>query len=212
MDSPEIPLPDSIPVAVNKTGDKSRILALAKSVKDQITLFHGGSDSLLARSWLENLTGTFAYITCTEAEQVELAVYHIRNQTIKWLKTQRTVLGDRGLSWLSFREAFEMEYFSAAFCMAQRQEFLNLKQGDRSVTKYHTEFSRFLEFCPQLVTQDHDRMLQFTQGLATYIRLKMSSCTVSTYREALDRALIIETTQRQVTWERDVEKSKGLSS
>ncbi|XP_074566309.1 uncharacterized protein LOC141822909 [Curcuma longa] len=212
MDCPEVPSPDPVPVAASRTGDRSQILALAKSVKDRMTLFHGGSDPWLARSWLENLTDTFSYISCTEAEQVELAVFHLRDQAVTWWKTQRTVLGDQSLLWSSFREAFEREYFSEAFCMTQRQEFLKLKQGDRSVTEYHTEFTKLSEFYPQMVAQDRDRMHQFIQGLAAYIRLKMSSCTVTTYREALDRALVIETTQRQVTQEREAEKLKGQSS
>ncbi|XP_074586951.1 uncharacterized protein LOC141842861 [Curcuma longa] len=170
MDCSEIPLPDLIPVTASRTGDRSQILALAKSVKDRMTLFRGGSDPWLARSWLENVTDTFTYIICTEAEQVELAIFHLRDQAVT--------------------EAFEMEYFSEAFCMTQRQEFLKLKQGDCSVTEYHSEFTKHSEFCS----------------------LMMSSCIVTTYREALDRALVIETTQRQVTQERDAEKSKGQNS
>ncbi|XP_074589050.1 uncharacterized protein LOC141844960 [Curcuma longa] len=193
-------------------GDRSRILALAKSVKDRMTLFHGNSDPWLARSWLENVMDTFTYITCTEAEQVELAVFYLRDQAVTWWKTQRTILGDRSSSWSVFREAFEKEYFSEAFCMTQRQEFLNLKQGDRSVAEYHKQFLKLSEFCPEMVAQDRSRMHQFIQGLTASIRLAMSSCTVTTYREALDRALLIETTQRQVTQERDAEKSKGSSS
>ncbi|XP_074591722.1 uncharacterized protein LOC141847564 [Curcuma longa] len=142
--------------------DKSRIPSLAKSVKDQLTLFHRGSDPWLARLWLENLTDTFAYISCTEAEKVELAMYHLRDQAVTWWKTQRTVLGERDLSWLSFRKAFEKHYFSVAFCQLKTMIGCSI-----------------------------------TQGLTAYIRLKMSSCPVSTYREALDRALLIETTQQQ---------------
>ncbi|XP_074558015.1 uncharacterized protein LOC141813910 [Curcuma longa] len=210
--APEIPLTDPIPATTSKSVDLSRIPLLAKSVKDRLTLFHGRPDPWLARSWLENLTDTFVYISCTEAEKVELAVYHLRDQAVTWWKTQRIVLGERRFSWLSFREAFEREYFPEAFCQTQRQKFLSLKQGDRSVTDYHIEFSKLAEFCPHMVARDSDRMFQFTQGLAAYIRLAMSSCSVSTYREALDRALIIELTQKQVTREIDAEKSKSLSS
>ncbi|XP_074588959.1 uncharacterized protein LOC141844884 [Curcuma longa] len=174
----------------------SRIPLSAKSIKDWLTLFHGGSDPWLACLWLENLTDTFVYISCTEAEKVELAVYHLRDQAVTWWKTQRTVLGEQDLSWLSFREAFERQYFTAAFYLARRQEFLSLKQGNRSITDYNTEFSRLAEFCLHLVAQDNDRMFRFTQGLAAYIRLKISGCPVSSYREALDRALLIETTQQ----------------
>ncbi|XP_074574067.1 uncharacterized protein LOC141830559 [Curcuma longa] len=185
---PEIPLTDSVPATASKSVDLSRIPLLAKSVKDRLTLFHGGSDPWLARSWLENLTDTFVYISCIEAEKVELAVYHLRDQAVTWWKTQRIVLGERRFILVIIPRGFGEHYFPAAFSQAQRQEFLSLKQGDRSVTDYHIEFSRLVEFCPHLVARDSDQMFQFTQGLTAYIRLKMSSCPISTYREALDRA------------------------
>lgn len=47
--------------------------------------------------------------------------------------------------------------------------------------EYNTEFSRFAKFCPHMVTQDNDRMFHFTQGLATYIRIRMSGSTINTY-------------------------------
>ncbi|XP_042387770.1 uncharacterized protein LOC121979850 [Zingiber officinale] len=105
-----------------------------------------------------------------------------------------------------FHDAFERQYFPATFCLARRQEFLNLKQGDRSILEYNAEFSRLAEFCPQLVAQDYDRMHQFTQGLAAYIRIRMLGFPGSSYREVLDRALFIEMTQQQVSLEKGNEK------
>ncbi|XP_074589941.1 uncharacterized protein LOC141845840 [Curcuma longa] len=212
MDNPEISLSDTVPATTSNTVDLSRIQILAESVKDRLTLFHGGPDPWLACFWLESLIDTFEYTSCTEAEKVELAVYHLRDQAVIWWETMKTVFGERDLSWSSFREAFKMQYFSAAFCQERRQEFLSLKQGDRSVMDYHMEFLRLAEFCPYLVAQDSDRMFQFTQGLAAYIRQRMSDFTVHTYREAVDCALFIEMSPHQIERERDAEKSKGLSS
>ncbi|XP_074574075.1 uncharacterized protein LOC141830569 [Curcuma longa] len=164
--------------------DRSRIMTLAKLAKERFTLFHGGSDPWMARSWLENIMEAFEYMSCTEAEMVGLAAYHLRDQALTWWKTQKTILGTQEISWTSFREAFEREYFLATFRRACRQEFLSLKQGDRSVTEYNTKFNKLSEFCPQLVAQDEDRMNQFVQGLAAYIRDRMSGSSFSSYREA----------------------------
>ncbi|XP_042386709.1 uncharacterized protein LOC121978427 [Zingiber officinale] len=85
--------------------------------------------------------------------------------------------------------------------------------------EYNAEFCRLAEFCPHLVAQDYDRMQQFTQGLAAYIRLRMSRFPGSSYREVLDRALFIEMTQQQVNQEKGHDKqssqkrgNKGQSS
>ncbi|XP_042402102.1 uncharacterized protein LOC121992047 [Zingiber officinale] len=192
--------------------EKARIPLLASSAKDRFTLFHGGTDPWVARTWLEDIEGTFGYMSCSDTEKVELAAYHFRGQASTWWKMQKTVFGDQIISWQSFREAFERQYFPAAFCVARRQEFMSLKQGDRSVLDYSAEFSRLAEFCPHMVAQDSDRMFHFTQGLAAYIRIRMSGFPVTTYREALDRAIFIEMTQQQVSQEREASRQTSQSS
>ncbi|XP_042437104.1 uncharacterized protein LOC122023077 [Zingiber officinale] len=85
--------------------------------------------------------------------------------------------------------------------------------------EYNAEFCRLAEFYPHLVAQDYDRMKQFTQGLAAYIRIRMSGFLDGSYREVLDRALFIEMTQQQVNQEKGHDKqssqkrgNKGQSS
>ncbi|XP_042432602.1 uncharacterized protein LOC122019171 [Zingiber officinale] len=122
---------------------------------------------------------------------------------------QKTLFGDQNITWTLFRDAFERQYFPAPYRMACRQEFLHLKQGDRSVMEYDAEFNRLAEYCPHLVAQESDRLDQFTQGLAVYIRIRMSGFAPSTYREALDRALMIEMTQQQISLEKGKDKQKA---
>ncbi|XP_042460525.1 uncharacterized protein LOC122044045 [Zingiber officinale] len=158
-------------------------------------------------------------MSCTDEEKVELAAYHLRDQAVTWWDMQKTIFGEQHITWLMFRDAFERQYFPATFCLARRQEFLNLKQGDCSVLEYNAEFSRLAEFYPQLVAQDYDRMHQFTKGLAAYIRIRISGFPGSSYQEVLDRALFIEMTQQQITQEKGQDKqssqkrgNKGQSS
>ncbi|XP_042444028.1 uncharacterized protein LOC122029146 [Zingiber officinale] len=147
------------------------------------------TDPWVACSWLKNLESTFGYMKCIDEEKVELATYHLQDQAVTWWDMQKTIFGEQHVTWSMYRE-----------------EFLNLKQGDRSVMEYNVEFSRLAEFCPHLVAQDYDQMHQFTQGLAAYIRLKMSGFPGSSYREVLDRALFIEMTQQQVNLEKSNNK------
>ncbi|XP_042455224.1 uncharacterized protein LOC122039864 [Zingiber officinale] len=192
-----IPSAFPTPATTDWMRDRARIPLLARSVKDRFTLYLGGADPWAARSWLKNVESTFEYLSCTDEEKVELAAYHLRDQAVIWWDMQKTIFGEQRITWAMFRDAFERQYFPATFCLARRQEFLNLKQGDRSVMEYNAEFCRLAEFYPHLVAQDYDRMQQFTQGLAAYIRIRMLGFPGSSYREVLDRALFIEMTQQQ---------------
>ncbi|XP_074562827.1 uncharacterized protein LOC141819426 [Curcuma longa] len=183
MDSPEISLSDTVPTITSNTVDLSCIPILTKTVKDWLIFFHGGPAPWIACFWLDSLTDTFEYISCTEVEKVELAVYHLCDQAIMWWEILKTIFEERDLSWSSFREAFKRQYFSAAFCQERRQEFLSLKKGDRS----------------------------FTHGLAD-IRQRMSDFSIRTYKEAVDWALFMEMSLHQMEHERVAEKLKGLNS
>ncbi|XP_042448839.1 uncharacterized protein LOC122033740 [Zingiber officinale] len=214
-----IPSAFPTPATTDWMRDRARIPLLARSIKDRFTLYLGGADPWAARSWLKNLESTFGYLSCTDEEKVELATYHLQDQAVTWWDMQKTIFGEQRITWTMFREAFERQYFPATFCLARRQEFLSLKQGDRSVMEYNAEFSRLAEFCPHIVAQDYDRMQQFTHGLAAYIRIQMSGFPGSSYREVLDRALFIEMTQQQVNQEKGHDKqssqkrgNKGQSS
>ncbi|XP_042387537.1 uncharacterized protein LOC121979609 [Zingiber officinale] len=204
-----IPSAFPTPATTDWMRDRARIPLLGKSVKDRVTLYQGGADPWDARSWLKNLESTFGYMSCSDEEKVELATYHLRDQAVTWWEMQKTIFGEQRITWVMFRDAFERQYFPATFCLARRQEFLNIKQGDRSVMEYNAEFCRLAEFCPHLVAQDYDRMQQFTQGLAAYIRLRMSRFPCSSYREVLDRALFIEMTQQQVNQEKGHDKQSS---
>ncbi|XP_042391830.1 uncharacterized protein LOC121982868 [Zingiber officinale] len=209
--SPILPSVVPAPATTPWVRDRARIPLLARSVKDRFTLFHGVPDPSIARSWLGNVEDTFEYLSCTEEEKAELAAYHLRDQADTWWKMQKTLFGDQSITWTLFRDAFERQYFPSPFCMARRQEFLHLKQGDRTVMEYDAEFNRLAEYCPHIIAQESERLDQFTQGLAAYIRIRMSGFTPSTYREALDRALMIEMTQQQVSLEKGKDKQKATS-
>ena len=82
--------------------------------------------------------------------------------------------------------------------MARRQDFLSLRQNNRTVTEYNAEFDRLARFCPELVVEDSSRMQQFIQGLDGHLQLRLVGLGIISYAEMLDRALIIESAQQRV--------------
>ena len=81
--------------------------------------------------------------------------------------------------------------------MAHRQDFLCLRQNNRSVTEYNAEFDRLARFCPELVAEDSSRMQQFIQGLDGHLQVRLAGLGYTSYLETLDRALMIESAQQR---------------
>ncbi|XP_074572635.1 uncharacterized protein LOC141829120 [Curcuma longa] len=191
---------------------RARIPALAELLKSRFTLFHGGTDPRAAQSWLETVERTFFYTACSEWEKVELAAFHLRDEAEIWWATQRTIIGEQNITWARFREIFESQYFPLSYQMTRRQEFQSLQQKGRTVMEYNADFSRLARFCPELVAEDRSRMLQFVQGLDGHLQVKIAGFGLSSYREALDRALLIESAQQRAFGDRKKSKQQAQSS
>ncbi|XP_042472528.1 synaptic defective enhancer 1-like [Zingiber officinale] len=72
----------------------------------------------------------------------------------------------------------------------------SVPMNNHIVTEDNAEFNRLARFCPELVTEDRSRMLQFVQRLDGHLQVKIASFGNSSYIEALDRALMIEAAQQ----------------
>ncbi|XP_042401755.1 pinin-like isoform X2 [Zingiber officinale] len=200
VQAPVVPLvPAAIPThPIDMVAARTRIPALAESMKSRFTLFRGATDPSVAQSWIENLERTFFYMTCSEWEKAELAAYHLRDDADIWWDMQRSIIGEQHITWVKFREAFESQYVPRSYQMTCRQDFLSLRQNNRTVTEYNAEFNRLARFCPELVVEDRSRMLQFVQGLDGHLQVNIAGFGNLSYIETLDRVLMIEAAQQRV--------------
>ena len=51
-----------------------------------------------------------------------------------------------------------------------RREFKNLKQGQMSVTKYQSEFTRLSKYAPKMYVTEEEKCHKFEDGLNDYIQ------------------------------------------
>lgn len=65
---PEALVIEMTPPMVDVIMDKACIRLLAKSIKDQFTLFHGEVNLWATRAWLKNMESTFGYISCSNTK------------------------------------------------------------------------------------------------------------------------------------------------
>nr|CAD1837184.1 unnamed protein product [Ananas comosus var. bracteatus] len=88
------------------------------------------------------------------------------------------------------------------------QDLCSLRQGDRTVAEYEREFSRLLHCVPFVVRDDEDKARIFERGLRPSIFRFVQSSNLQTYREVVDRALIVESGAADVQEQREA-RDKG---
>jgi hypothetical protein len=80
----------------------------------------------------------------------------------------------------------------------KRTEFLNLRQGHRSVSEYIEEFSNLARYAPDDINTDAKRKERFLKGLNDELMVQLSVAYVPTYQALCDKAITLENTVKQV--------------
>ncbi|GMH17776.1 hypothetical protein Nepgr_019617 [Nepenthes gracilis] len=99
---------------------------------------------------------------------------------------------DREISWEMFEAAFLEKYFPANLRGQKEEEFLRLRQENRSVAEYDSKFTELSHYAPFMVEDEERKVRRFFQGLRDDIRRHISTLTLTTYGEVLAKAVIYE--------------------
>ncbi|XP_028056945.1 uncharacterized protein LOC114260944 [Camellia sinensis] len=78
-------------------------------------------------------------------------------------------------------------------CRWNVSEFENLKQGNKTVVEYETQFTKLACFAPHMVDTDYKKVKKFEGGLRYPILEKIDVLKLPKYVNVLDRALMSET-------------------
>ena len=66
-----------------------------------------------------------------------------------------------------------------------REQFMKLKQWDKTVDRYAAEFTRLSRFAPTLIAEEEDKASQFQHGIKNEIQKQLSSHQLYTYLDVL---------------------------
>jgi hypothetical protein len=89
------------------------------------------------------------------------------------------------------------------------EEFLALRQGDQPVMQYVGRFNHLSQYAIEYVNTDAKKKRCFMRGLNTKLQTMMTTCTNTTYHEAVNIAIACEEKNRQ---HKEAIKKKNVSS
>jgi hypothetical protein len=81
---------------------------------------------------------------------------------------------DYQVPWAEFRNAFRAHYIPTGVMRKKRHEFMDLKQGGRSVHDYSKQFNHLAHYALDQVDTDNKKKDCFMIGLST----KLQECMV----------------------------------
>jgi hypothetical protein len=105
------------------------------------SLFTEAGEPLEADHWLRVMESKFRLLRCTEVQKTLFAAQLLRGDASAWWANYTaTRPTDYQVTWVEFRNAFHAYYIPVGMMRKKRQEFMDLKQGGRSVHDYSKQF------------------------------------------------------------------------
>jgi hypothetical protein len=96
------------------------------------------------------------------------------------------------VSWVEFRNAFRAYYIPAGVMRKKRQEFMDLKQGGRSVHDYSKQFNHLAQYAPDQVDTDEKKKDHFMIGLSIKLQECMALNSRGTFIESVSNVMITD--------------------
>jgi hypothetical protein len=135
----------------------------------------------------------FGLLRCTEVQKTLFATQQLRGDASAWWANYTTTRPvDYQVAWAEFRNAFHAYYIPAGVMRKKRQEFMDLKQGGRSVHDYSKQFNRLTQYALNQVDTDEKKKDRFRIGLSTKLQERMALNTGGTFPEFVSNVMIVD--------------------
>ncbi|XP_027158240.1 uncharacterized protein LOC113759862 [Coffea eugenioides] len=174
--------------------------ALERFQKFSPPKFLVGPEPDVAEQWLEKMIDIFAALHYSDERQVTFAVFQLEGAARSWWNIIRTKWEREQMprTWANFVREFNAKYFPPLVQEKKEYEFIRLRQGTQSVAEYESQFTRLSKFAPELILTEQRRARRFLQGLNVEIQKDLAVAQITTFNDAVEKALRSENARLQV--------------
>ena len=107
--------------------------------------FRGGGDPMVADHWFIQIENILEAMEITsDTTRIRLAAFQLEGEAQVWWRWAKTSRDLEVMTWAEFQELFMGKYFPETARHAKAQEFLELKQGAKTVMDYVASIGRNL--------------------------------------------------------------------
>ncbi|RHN40786.1 putative nucleotidyltransferase, Ribonuclease H [Medicago truncatula] len=158
--------------------------------------FKGRYDPDGAQTWLKEIERVFRVMQCTEVQKVRFGTHQLAEEADDWWVSLLPTLEQDGaaVTWAVFRRDFLSRYFPEDVRGKKEIEFLELKQGNMSVTEYAAKFMELAKFYPHYTpeTAEFSKCIKFENGLHAEIKREIGYQQIRVFSELVNSCRIYE--------------------
>src|SRR3954467_11454779 len=159
--------------------------------------FAEARDPLEVDDWLAEINKHFKANAVREEDYVTFASFQLQGAAGSWYSTYKDNKGDTEITWDDFVKDFRAAHIPSGLIERKREEFLALRQGDRTVQEYNLAFVRLAKYATEEVSTEAKRIARFRGGLATDIKYALTLSNPSLFSEFVDQAIRQESAEAE---------------
>jgi len=158
--------------------------------------FKGRYDPDGAQKWLKEVERILRVRQCSEVQKVRFGTHMLAEEADEWWVSLLPILEQDGtvVTWAVFRREFLDRYFPEDVLGNKEIEFLELKQGDMSITEYAAKFVELAKFYPHYTpdTAEFSKCIKFENGLRADIKRVIGYQKIMNFSELVSSCRIYE--------------------
>jgi hypothetical protein len=180
----------------HNAGGNEGVRMLETFLRNQPPTFKGRYDLDGARTWLKEVERIFRVMQCNDVQMVRFGTHMLAEEADDgWVSVQPVFEnGGAAVTWPVFRREFLNRYFPEDVRGKKEIEFLELKQGDMSVTEYAAKFVELAKFYPHYTTENAEfsKCIKFENGLRAEIKRAIGYQKIRNFSELVSSCRIYE--------------------
>jgi hypothetical protein len=154
-------------------------------------LFTEAGEPHEADHWLRVIDSKFGLMRCTKVQKTLFTTQQLcGNSSVWWTNYTATCPTDYQVPWVEFRSAFRAQYIPIGVMRMKRQEFVDLKQGGRSVHDYLKLFTHQAQYASDQMDMDEKKKDHFMTSLSMKLQERMALNTGGSFPEFVSNIII----------------------
>ncbi|XP_016743031.2 uncharacterized protein [Gossypium hirsutum] len=105
----------------------------------------------------------------------------LKEEAYNWWETIEAVVLAGKINWEFFQNEFKKKYVSKRYLDKKKREFLDLRQGNKSVDEYEKEFVYLSKYARDIVPTEEEMCIRFKEGLNNEIRMMIGGTEIQEF-------------------------------
>ncbi|XP_040931922.1 uncharacterized protein [Gossypium hirsutum] len=149
-------------------------------------------DPVKAEYWLQSIMRVFKQMACSPDDYLICAVSLLKEEAYNWWETIEAVVPAEKITWEFFQNEFKKKYVGRRYLDKKKREFLDLRQGNKSVAECEREFVYLSKYARDIVPTEEEMCIRFEEGLNDEIKMMIGGIEIREFVVLSDRAQKLE--------------------